>query len=76
MHKAVLTTESIDAKSIAKALSVDNSNDAKLKIKTISKNNKIKTKIITNSMATLLRTLDDIIQCQMVAEKTIKDGNC
>ena len=72
MHEAVLTTISHDAKSVAASLHVDNVSDNRLKIETkVKKRGKIVTHVSAKSIPTLLNTLDDIIHCQMSAEKII-----
>lgn len=76
MHQAVLITESHDAENIAKSLNVDNVNEKNLEITTKVHDCKIETKVKAKSVATLLSTLDDVIRCQIIAEKTIKNGNC
>ncbi len=69
--KAVLRTESKDAKSVASALDVDNIKLEKLRVETKTEKDKILTKVESNSMNTLINTLDDIISCQITAEKII-----
>lgn len=68
---AVLKTESKDAGSISSALSVDNVQLSGLNIRTREKEGKIVTEVESENIRTLIRALDDIICCQMVAEKTI-----
>jgi len=69
---ATLITESNDCESVASALNVDNIKLDDLEIKTSTDKNKIITTIKAKNINTLLATLDDIISCQMAAEKTIK----
>jgi len=76
MHEALLITDSLDAENIAQSLNVDNVNEENLVITTKTQDCKIETKVKAVSMATLLNTLDDVIRCQMIAEKTIKNGHC
>ena len=71
MHQATLKTISRDGRHISEALNRDNGRGDKLKIVTESKGDKITTKIRTHSIRTLLSTLDDVIHCQIVAEKLI-----
>ena len=71
-YKATLTTESMGAKSISRAIGIDNILLENLKIETKYKNEKIITEIESKSMNSLLATLDDIIHCQIVAEKVIR----
>lgn len=75
MHKALLLTESKAAKNIAKSLDIDNLSRENLKISTKFFKGKIKTEIKAKKISTLLSTLDDIIRCQIIAERTIKNGN-
>ncbi|MFH1835121.1 MAG: KEOPS complex subunit Pcc1 [Methanobacteriota archaeon] len=68
---AQISTKSENPKCVMKALSVDNKAaeiDSKVGGKTI------KTEVKANNPRTLLATVDDIIRCQMVAEKIIEDG--
>lgn len=76
MHNALLVTDSLDAENIAQSLNVDNVDEENLTITTKINNHKIETKIKAKSTATLLSTLDDIIRCQMIAEKMIENGHC
>ncbi|MEM2917927.1 MAG: KEOPS complex subunit Pcc1 [Candidatus Altiarchaeota archaeon] len=76
MHKALLLTESKDAKNIAKSLDIDNLNRENLKVSTKLFKGRIRTKVKADKISTLLSTLDDIIRCQIIAEKNIKNGNC
>jgi hypothetical protein len=72
IHEATLRTESMDKESVARALQVDNLVNMKnLKINTEVEGKKIVTTLKTNSIKTLLNTLDDLIYCQMVAEKSL-----
>jgi len=68
---ATLKTESKDAKSVASALDIDNVKLEKLRVETKSERGKILTRIESDSVNTLINTLDDIIRCQIVAEKII-----
>lgn len=74
MNTAILITESNDCESVASALNVDNTKLDDLEIKTSTDKDKIITKIKAKNINTLLATLDDVISCQMVAEKTIKQN--
>lgn len=69
---ATLKTESKDAGSVASALDVDNVKLEKLRVETKTEKDKILTKIESNSINTLINTLDDILCCQIVAEKIIE----
>ena len=70
-YRAILNTDSVDAKSVAQALNRDNLDTTGLKIKTESRGKKIVTEVEASSMKSLLATLDDIISCQIVAEDVI-----
>ena len=69
--KAVLSTESKDAKCVASSLEADNMGLDGLRVETKAEGKKITTRIEARKMGTLINTLDDIISCQMAAEKTI-----
>ena len=74
--RAILKTTSHDSESVAKALSVDNVQLDDLKIETRMEGDFIETTVEAENAHTLLNTLDDIICCQMVAERAIKgDGD-
>jgi len=70
-YTARLETESIDASSVSKALDVDNIKLKGLEIKSSHKGKKIITEVGSNSLPTLINTLDDLISCQMAAEKLL-----
>ncbi len=72
MNTATLITNSKDCQSVSQSLNVDNTRFNDLEVKTATKDDRIITHIKTKNINTLLATLDDIILCQMVAEKTIK----
>lgn len=72
MHEAILKTNSSDVRSISKALSIDNIREKNLKITTKFKNDRIVSKVKTNSLRTLINTLDDLLFCQTTAEKILK----
>jgi hypothetical protein len=71
MISAVLTTRSKDAASVSAALDVDNVQLDGLSVRTKTRKDTIITEIAAGSIKTLIRALDDIICCQIVAEKTI-----
>jgi len=71
-YKAILTTESGDARSISRAIGIDNIILENLKIETKFDDKRIITEVESNSIDSLLSTLDDIIHCQIVAEKVIR----
>ncbi|MBN2250486.1 MAG: hypothetical protein JW724_00240 [Candidatus Altiarchaeota archaeon] len=70
---ARLTTDSADPESVSRALEVDNIKLEGLKIKTTHGGGRISTEIHADNLGTLINTLDDIVSCQMVAEKSISD---
>lgn len=74
MNSAILTTQSRDAKSVADSLKVDNKAHG-MEIKTHTKGKKIITEVRAEKAKTLLAVLDDLIHCQMVAERCIKNGD-
>ncbi len=61
------------AKSIAKALNVDNLSLENLYIKTYSRNNEIISKIVAKKLETFVTTTDDLLLCKRVAEGVL-DG--
>lgn len=69
--KATLKTDSIDAECIASALDVDNVNMENLKISTKADGGEILTHIESNNLKTLINTIDDVINSQMIAERII-----
>jgi hypothetical protein len=72
-YVARLTTESKDASSVSRALNVDNIKLEDLAIESGIVGNKIVTNIESNNLKTLINTLDDLISCQMAAEKLLND---
>ena len=72
-YVARLTTESKDASSVSPALNVDNIKLEDLVIESGIVDNKIVTNIESNNLKTLINTLDDLISCQMAAEKLLND---
>ena len=72
-YVASLSTESKDASSVSAALNVDNIKLDGLKIVSGISGGRIVTEIESNSLKTLINTLDDLISCQMAAEKLLSD---
>jgi hypothetical protein len=72
-YVARLTTESKDASSVSRALDVDNITLEGLVVESGIVDNKIVTNIGSNNLKTLINTLDDLISCQMAAEKLLND---
>ncbi len=56
------------AKSIAKALDVDNLSLENLYIKTCNENNKVVSKVVAKKLKTFVATVDDLLLCKKVAE--------
>ena len=71
MCKAVLTTESLSADAVAKALNEDNVRMDGLAVKTSSSGGKVTTEIDCESVSTLMSTVDDLLRCQMTSESMI-----
>lgn len=74
MHKAFLRTASSDAKSVARSLKVDNDFDSGsgVRIETrVEGDDVVSTLVESESIPTLLGILDDMIHCQMSAEKLL-----
>jgi hypothetical protein len=72
-YVARLTTESKDASSVSRALNVDNIKLDGLIVESGIADGMIVTNIESNNLKTLINTLDDIISCQMAAEKLLND---
>lgn len=75
MHQAVLRTSSKDGKSVSQALEADNEQDKKLRIVTKEREKRVVSEIETNSIRTLLSTLDDLVRCQIMAERALEKEN-
>lgn len=67
MHTATMLTQSADAINVCKSLAIDNNQYVKSNVS----GKFIRTEVRSESMNTLLSTLDDIIFCQMVAETLV-----
>jgi hypothetical protein len=72
-YVARLTTESKDASSVSRALNVDNIKLDGLRVESGIVDQKIVTDIESNNLKTLINTLDDLISCQMAAEKLLNE---
>lgn len=70
-YAATLMTDSRDAKSVSSALNVDNIKVEGLEIESKVSGGRIVTDIETDNLKTLINTLDDLISCQMAAEKLL-----
>ena len=67
-YKATLVTESKKPESVSKALDVDNIRLGGLEIATKISEGNVETIVGSNSLNTMLSTLDDLLRCQMMAE--------
>jgi hypothetical protein len=70
-YVARLTAESKDASSVSRALNVDNVRLEDLEIVSGVSGGKIVTSIGSNNLKTLINTLDDLLSCQMAAERLL-----
>ncbi len=68
---ATLTTESADAAAVASSLAVDDVEVERLAITTRAVDGVVRADIRCATVDTLLATLDDLICCQMTAEKAL-----
>ena len=71
MFHATLTTESKDARAVAQSLSADNVSMKALNITTAAGGNTITSDIQSESLSTLLSTVDDLLRCQITSESLI-----
>jgi len=71
MCHAKLTTESKDATSVAKSLHTDNMEADYLSVTTRAQGGQIVSEISSNTVSTLLATVDDLIRCQITSESLI-----
>lgn len=74
MHFAKIHTKSKNSKEVCESIDVDNVSLKDLSIETEFDSNSITTIVKSNSMRTMLNTIDDLIRCQIAAESMIKDG--
>lgn len=74
MHFAKIHTKSKNSKEVCGSIDVDNVSLKDLSIETEFDSNSIMTVVKSNSMRTMLNTIDDLIRCQIAAESMIKDG--
>jgi len=68
-----MTTESQDAKAVSRALCPDNKDMDSIEIETVS-GNLVRTSVSSASIGSLISTLDDVISCQIGAEKVMLNG--
>jgi hypothetical protein len=71
MCHATLTTESKDAKAVAKSLNADNVRMQSLTVSTAVEGGSIRSDIRSESLTTLLATVDDLLRCQITSESLI-----
>ena len=71
---AILKTESSDARNVSEALDVDNTPLENLEIETKEDGGSIVTRMESDNTHALLNTLDDLISCQMVAERLLTEN--
>ena len=70
---AELFTDSGDAESVSAAIDADNQfNDSENYVRCSTKDGKIYTSIKTNKLRTLISTMDDVIKCQIAAERVLE----
>lgn len=60
-----------EAKAVAEAISPDNVEYPELSIKTYSEDNRIITMISCGKIGTFITTVDDLLRCVSIAEKTV-----
>jgi hypothetical protein len=71
MCRAELLTESRDAAAVAGALSADNVRMERLSIRTAAVGGKVSSSIESDSVGTMLASVDDLLCCQITAEGLI-----
>jgi len=70
---AELLTGSMDPESVAPAIDADNLfNERENYVKCSSREGCISTVIKTNKLRTLISTMDDVIKCQIAAERVLE----
>ena len=73
-HYAKIRTGSKNGGEVCKSLDVDNVSLKDFSVETGFDSNEIISIVKSNSIATLLSTVDDLIRCQIAAESLIKNG--
>jgi hypothetical protein len=68
---ATMVTESKDASAVGKSLNADNVRMDSLTVKTTVFAGRIVTDIESESVSTLLATVDDLLRCQITSESLI-----
>ena len=71
MCHAILTTESRDAAAVSGSLNVDNVSMGALRVTTRVSGNTITSEIESESVSTILFTVDDLLRCQIMSESLI-----
>lgn len=69
-----LKTSSRNSREVCRSLDVDNVSLKELSVETGHDGNTITTIVRSNSIKTMLNTIDDLIRCQIAAESVVKDG--
>jgi hypothetical protein len=69
----MLKTDSRNSQAVASALKIDNAEMKDLSVKTKA-GEQIVTTVEAKSISKLISTLDDLVACQIAAEKVIGDG--
>ena len=72
--KALLYTFSRDPETVARALNVDNVKEDKLRIRTKAVGGYVVSEVETKKLPTMLNCLDDLIACQMIAERILSEN--
>jgi len=67
-YQATLISESKNPESVSRALDVDNIKLSGLEVTTNVSGSTVETRVGSNSLSTLLLTLDDVLKCQILAE--------
>jgi len=73
-HTAKIRTSSRNSREVCKSIDLDNVSLKDLSVKTGYDKDTITTIVKSNSIKTMLNTIDDLIRCQIAAESVVKDG--
>ncbi|MBU0762297.1 MAG: hypothetical protein KKD39_04675 [Candidatus Altiarchaeota archaeon] len=68
---ATLITDSMDAASVASSLNTDNICLEGLSVKTYADQGSVVSVVSSDSLTTLLSTVDDLLRCQMASESLL-----
>jgi hypothetical protein len=71
-HTATIKTMSKNSREVCKSLNVDNITLKDLSVETGFSKETITTVVKSNSIRSMLNTIDDLLRCQMAAESAIK----